>query len=153
MTRLIDVKSFRMDGTGFHGFELFEISIPRKIKTRGSACKAYPFDNNRTFWISFPSLSVAFRDLSESRDLCRIQRTNFPSVRILPSAPHCYAISRLEARKRLESFLLSYLCLTSWTSNAREGRKGGGGGAWFSLNIHLLRPANVLWIDIVTGIL
>lgn len=42
MTRLIDVKSFGTKSVGFE-IELFQISVPRKIKTRGMY-KAYPFD-------------------------------------------------------------------------------------------------------------
>lgn len=42
MTRLIDVKSFGTKSVGFE-IELFQISILRKIKTRGMY-KAYPFD-------------------------------------------------------------------------------------------------------------
>lgn len=39
MTRLIDVKSFGTKSVGFE-IELFQISVPRKIKTRGMY-KAY----------------------------------------------------------------------------------------------------------------
>lgn len=129
MTRLIDVKSFGTKSVGFE-IELFQISVPRKIKTRGMY-KAYPFDIHRHNRITktidhvrrkfeyifdsdplFPSLSpryVISQSRRNNRDLCRIQRTNFPSVRILPSAPHCYAISRLEATREFPP-PLSYLC-------------------------------------------